>query len=193
MAYNSTSWTTGDTSSTVENDNLKINYKMFGCFDMSVLSNTHHPICATPQGLAYSGDAWNSQLANLGSSTDPGTSLTMTSSTTKHILPCMWYLLDAITIKSGKLITNSDEASSTNTINHHIMSYDIASNGDLSNGVVLADATSECNVTTQASSDLNVISADVSAGKVIICFVENEDGTDDITTNVTLKYIIQGV
>ena len=76
------------------------------------------------------------------------------------------------------------------------MSYDMVadgttSDGDLSNGVVLADgqATSVDRSVTKTT-DLTIQSSSVTSGKVIMCTVENETNTDDINLQVQVKYHI---
>jgi hypothetical protein len=76
------------------------------------------------------------------------------------------------------------------------MSYDMIADGttldgDLSNGVVLADgqATSVDRSVTKTT-DLTIQSSSVTSGKVIMCTVENETNTDDINLQVQVKYHI---
>ena len=46
--------------------------------------------------------------------------------------------------------------------------------------------------TTIKTDTLTIDSASVSSGKVIMAFVENEDGTGDITAQLTIKAHITG-
>jgi len=130
----------------------------------------------------------------LGTGTDPSTSLNSTS-TTDDYTNAIFSVPYNMTIDAVKVLSSSDTDTDT-TLNFHLMSYDMVadgttSDGDLSNGVVLADgqATSvDRNVTK--STDLTIQSSSVTSGKVIACFVENETNTNDINIQVQVKYHI---
>ena len=100
-----------------------------------------------------------------------------------------------MTIDAVKVLSSTDTDTDT-TLNFHLMSYDMVadgttSDGDLSNGVVLADgqATSVDRSVTKTT-DLTIQSSSVTSGKVIMCTVENETNTDDINLQVQVKYHI---
>ena len=130
----------------------------------------------------------------LGTGTDPSTSLNSTTTTddyTNSIFPVPYNM----TIDAVKVLSSTDTDTDT-TLNFHLMSYDMVadgttSDGDLSNGTVLADgqATSVDRSVTKTT-DLTIQSSSVTSGKVIICTVENETNTDDINIQVQVKYHI---
>jgi len=130
----------------------------------------------------------------LGTGTNPSTSLNSTSTTddyTNAIFPVPFN----ITIDAVKVLSSTDTDTDT-TLNFHLMSYDMIADGttldgDLSNGVVLADgqATSVDRSVTKTT-DLTIQSSSVTSGKVIMCTVENETNTDDINLQVQVKYHI---
>ena len=130
----------------------------------------------------------------LGTGTDPSTSLNSTTTTddyTNAIFPVPYNM----TIDAVKVLSSTDTDTDT-TLNFHLMSYDMVadgttSDGDLSNGVVLADgqATSVDRSVTKTT-DLTIQSSSVTNGKVIMCTVENETNTDDINLQVQVKYHI---
>jgi len=130
----------------------------------------------------------------LGTGTDPSTSLNSTTTTddyTNAIFPVPYNM----TIDAVKVLSSTDTDTDT-TLNFHLMSYDMVadgttSDGDLSNGVVLADgqATSVDRSVTKTT-DLTIQSSSVTSGKVIMCTVENETNTDDINIQVQVKYHI---
>jgi len=142
------------------------------------------------------GGAGFSNLAEItgGTGTDPSTSFDKTTTTdeTVHMLFNVPYnmIIDAV-----KVFASTDQDTDC-TLNYHVMSYDMVadgttSDGNLSNGTVLADgqATSvDRNVIK--SIDMTIQSSSVTSGKVIACFVENETNTDDINLQVQVKYHI---
>ena len=142
-------------------------------------------------GLEYGA---NMAERTLGTGTDPSTSLNSTATTddyTNAIFPVPYNM----TIDAVKVLSSTDTDTDT-TLNFHLMSYDMVadgttSDGDLSNGVVLADgqATSVDRSVTKTT-DLTIQSSSVTSGKVIMCTVENETNTDDINIQVQVKYHI---
>ena len=80
---------------------------------------------------------------------------------------------------------------------NHVYSYDLdtsSNHGDLSNGTLLAHIGSSMSATstTIKTDTLTIDSASVSAGKIVVAFVENEGGTGDITSQLNIKYHITG-
>ena len=142
-------------------------------------------------GLEYGA---NMAERTLGTGTDPSTSLNSTATTddyTNAIFPVPYNM----TIDAVKVLSSTDTDTDT-TLNFHLMSYDMVadgttSDGDLSNGVVLADgqATSVDRSVTKTT-DLTIQSSSVTSGKVIMCTVENETNTDSINLQVQVKYHI---
>ena len=135
----------------------------------------------------------SSALAPIGTSTNPDTSLTI-SSTGDDVVNCMWYVMDNITI--DRVVWWSGAGSGTaDTTRCHLMQYDIVSDnsstsGDLSNGTVLADGSDVTNAGNEQSyyQQMTVQSANVDAGKaVFFCF--RKDGTNsDYSLRATIKF-----
>ena len=130
-----------------------------------------------------------------GNSADPATSVTGINSATasKEIVTCQWYIKDAITIDQVRFWSVTDEASSANTVNFHIYSYDCdagndSDGGDLTGGSLHANGTTETRIGYITNGTLTIDDGDVAAGKSIFCFFENEDGTDDTTIQMTIHY-----
>ena len=107
----------------------------------------------------------------------------------------LFYVPANITIDGVRFIVSTDTDTDT-TINVHLYSFDMVnaggtSDGDLSNGTLLANgqATSvDRNVIKTVSASID--SSDVTSGKVLACFVENETNTDDINIRVQVLYHI---
>ena len=142
------------------------------------------------------GGAGFSNLAEItgGTGTDPSTSFDKTTTTdeTVHMLFNVPYnmIIDAV-----KVFASTDQDTDC-TLNYHVMSYDMVadgttSDGNLSNGTVLADGqATSVDRNVLKSTDLTIQSSSVTSGKVIACFVENETNTDDINLQVQVKYHI---
>lgn len=192
MAYNSTSWTTSGTASTVDTAGV-IQYKNFGTHDLSITAGVHNPMIATTLVNGLNATSWAEDTSMFGNGTDPATSLDVSSDGTSYFLvSCLWPLHDSIELSEIKILTSCDQSSGTDTINYHLMKYDIDNVGDLSNGVVLADGTVESNSTTIKSISLTINTSNVtvssSVDNVLILLVENVDSTSDVTANATIKY-----
>ena len=129
-----------------------------------------------------------------GAGTDPDTALDA-GTTTDELVNMLFYVPANITIDGVRFIVSTDTDTDT-TINVHLYSFDMVnaggtSDGDLSNGTLLANgqATSvDRNVIKTVSCSID--SADVTSGKVLACFVENETNTDDINIRVQVLYHI---
>ena len=129
-----------------------------------------------------------------GTGTDPDTTLDA-GTTTDELVTMRFYVPANITIDGVRFIVSTDTDTDT-TINVHLYSFDMVnaggtSDGDLSNGTLLANgqATSvDRNVIKTVSCSID--SADVTSGKVLACFVENETNTDDINIRVQVLYHI---
>ena len=173
------------------NQHVNTQYKDFGMFDLSPVAGTHYPMIGNNMMGSNAGLDFASTTI-LGTGTDPATSVDMSShvSVSTNLVPAFWYLVDAITIDSIRVMGRAD--GSVN-LNFHLFSYDLdtSSNyGDLSNGTLLAHINTSlaCTTTTLKTDELVIDSADVSASKVILATVENETDTSDITTTMNIKY-----
>ena len=154
------------------------------------LANTHHP-------LAFAGDNYNNALTGIpafGTGTDPATSFTTADSNKQmatDIVPCLWYVMDDISIDSVISIEGADNATG-DTTRMHLFSYDFTSGSTsaLSNGTLLAhnnDVTNAGNEQAYTGS-WTVDSAAVSAGKVILAFFRSDSINSDYSVQLTVKY-----
>ena len=129
-----------------------------------------------------------------GTGTDPDTTLDA-GTTTDELVNMLFYVPANITIDGVRFIVSTDTDTDT-PINVHLYSFSMVnaggtSDGNLSNGTLLANgqATSvDRNVIKTVSCSID--SADVTSGKVLACFVENETNTDDINIRVQVLYHI---
>jgi len=150
----------------------------------------------THQFITCGGNGFGASIAEVGggTGTNPNTALDKTT-TTDELVNMLFNVPYNMTIDAVKVFVSTDQDTDC-TINVHLMSYDMVadgttSDGDLSNGVVLADgqATSVDRSVTKTT-DLTIQSSSVTSGKVIMCTVENETNTDDINIQVQVKYHI---
>ena len=193
MAYNSTSWTTdantkaGSTgTNTVGGVTL---YKEFGLFDFSPSAGNHN---AMIELNALSSTSANHTYGNNnigGNGTDPATTLDVDDDgeTPRSLLASMWYIEDNINIDSARVITTAD---GNQAMNFHIMSYDIDTSGNLSNGILLAHIGSSISATasTVKTDTLIIDSSSVSLNKIILSFAEAETDASDISCKMIVKY-----
>ncbi len=179
--------TINNTSTTLATAPINTNQLIFNIdASGSVTSETHY--------MMVSGDASTTEsLVSLGTSTDPST----TVSTVGTMINNMHYLHSAINIDSAHFFAST--GSNTNcTINFHLMSYafnfansDTATNGDLSDGVVVVDHSPSIRFTQ--SDRINSVagtvqSASVAAGRVLVASIENATNTDSISGKVVVNY-----
>jgi len=179
--------------------NVNTQYKFFGMYDMSPADGVHHPLIVNP--IMYDSATWGAGAmngANWGSNgTNPVLSLTVASGS-KTYSAVVWILQDNITIDEVAYIMTADGSASANL---HLMQYNVVTGsgstaGDLSSGVVLAqtgsasDSLSPITIGDDRASNgtLTINQANVDGGKAIVAFVEETDGTDDISVQLSLKY-----
>ena len=133
---------------------------------------------------------------DLGSDANPATTLDVSASgDTNNIVPCLWYLPDAITVMSASVLMGGDAATDS-TLNFHLMSYaiDTSSNfGDLSDGTVVIDSgeISEVDETVIKITTMNGTPADVASGRVILATVESDQNLYKYSVQIIVKYHIQ--
>ena len=154
------------------------------------------PVAGRHYFVPCGGNSFGSHLAETdnGTGTDPATTLDG-GTTTDELVNMLFYVPANITIDGVRFMVSTDQDTDT-TINVHLYSFDMVnaggtSDGDLSNGTLLANgqATSvDRNVIKTVSCSID--SADVTSGKVLACFVENETNTDDINIRVQVLYHI---
>ena len=145
-------------------------------------------------GLGTSEFADNNVETNMGNGTDPYTSIDKGTST-QFFATFLFPVPFNITIDACKSFISS-EADTDIVVNTHLMSYDMVADGttndgNLSNGVVLADGQATAvDRSVLKQTDLTIQSSSVTSGKVIACCVENVTNTDDIHVQVQVKYHI---
>ena len=148
-------------------------------------ANKHYPISF--------GGVFTTGLQDLGTGTNPDTSVTISTSVHK-IITSYWYIMDNITIDRAVWWSGADEATG-DTIRCHLMGYDVDSgngstSGDLSNGVVLADGADITNAGYEQAyyQQMTIQSANVDAGKVILFTFRPDSVNSDFSINATIKY-----
>ena len=152
-------------------------------------ANTHE---ALTFGSANYGVLGNSP--QFGTSTDPATSFTTadsSSSMASDLVPCLWYVPDAISIDSVYHIEGADNATG-DTTRMHLMAYTFTSGSTsaLSSGTVLAHNNDITNAGNEQaySGTWTVDSASVSAGKVVLATFRSDSINSDYSLQVIVKY-----
>ena len=102
--------------------------------------------------------------------------------------------MDNITVDAVSVIGQLMDGTAR-TFNYHLMKYDYdTTTGNLTNGLVIGDATDELSLTTipHVSLSLTGANVDVDSGQVVIAFVESVDVNEVQTTVLmTVKYHIR--
>ena len=164
-------------------------YKNFGVFDISPTAGNHYPLVAMTGMYSLSGATYTP--ISFGTGTDPATRATI-SNVSYTYNPIYWYLHSNITIDAIFVMAS---ANGSTTANFHLFSYDVVTGsgstaGNLSNGTLLAHNGSALTLGDDrvSTTTMTIDSADVAASKVILAFVENIGGTDDVTVQMEVKY-----
>ena len=165
-------------------------YKEFGLYDFSPTQGYHHPMISKNMMFSDSGEDYIGQTAFGSNGTDPVTTLDISGATEADVLVSMWYIQDAMTIDSIRVIATCD---SSNDLNFNVFSYDLdtsSNHGDLSGGTLIAHINTviSATATTVKTDTLVIDSASIAANKIIVVFAENEGGTGDITCQAIIKY-----
>ena len=174
--------------------------KIFAVFELSPVAGTHYSMATQPGLISQDANSdWSSWAGGTG--TNPNTSVTI-NTVQEFVIPTYWFVSSNITIDEVRVLAGCDDAS---TLNFHLMSFSVVTGsgstaGDLSSGVYNAttgttdpDSLSPITVGDDriATSTLTIENADVDSGKVILAFVENVGGTDDVTAQLIVKYHIR--
>lgn len=128
-------------------------------------------------------------VLNLGNSADPLTEITVTSNA-NVVMNCYWYIPSDIRIHKVTVLCASDAAQN---VNYHLMSYDVVSGtgstaGDLSNGTVIADGSTDSSAAKINIQDLTLYNQGfVGMGQIVIGCWETDD-TDDFSGSLNIKY-----
>jgi hypothetical protein len=131
---------------------------------------------------------------DFGTGIDPDDTFTTADTTTQYaseLISMLWYIPDDITIDSVTHFEGADNATG-DTTRMHLKSYTFTSGATncLTAGALLAynsDITNAGNEQPYLSS-WTVDSANVDAGKVVLCFFRNDSINSDYGLNVTIKY-----
>jgi len=177
----------------INQDVVNTQYAYFGVGQVesaSFLTNTHHPIPFQSASFAKGND-----ITAFGTGTDPATSFTTAdgaNTLAAALVPVMWRVPDNITIDEIKHFEGADAASG-DTTRMHLMSYTFNSGatGALTSGAVIANTSAD---NTNAGSeqpylkDWTIGTANVDAGKVLLCFFRSDSVNSDYSISVTIKY-----
>ena len=183
------------TSSLVKTGASQVNaltlYKEMGLYDFSPSLGYHYPLIANTMFIPTGATAFAGDI-DWGNGTDPATSLDVSGLTAQeNAIAVYWYLENNITLDSVRYIATADAAQ---TLNFHLFAYDLdvsTNHGDLSNGVVHANASVSATSTTVKTGTFTLDEEDIDASKVVIGFVENQSGTSDISCSFNIKYHIR--
>tara|TARA_R110002020_G_scaffold418756_1_gene627929 strand:- start:260 stop:844 length:585 start_codon:yes stop_codon:yes gene_type:complete len=191
MAYNSTSWTTDGSTTSVSVGNYSL-YAHFGIGNTessTFVAGYHQPLTFQAANFGASGTP-----PAFGNGTDPATSFTTAESSEQRasdLVPCLWYLHDNIVIDSIVSLEGADTATG-DTTRFHLMSYDIASGSTsaLASGTLLAYSSDVTNAGSEQAykSSWTISSSNVSSGKVILAFLESDSINSDYSVSVSIKY-----
>ena len=155
------------------------------------VANTHYPLAfsSASGGLTATNDV------DFGTSTDPDTTFTTANTDTQYasqLVPMMWRVPDNITIDEIKHFEGADNATG-DTTRMHLMSFtfNTGATGALTSGAVVANTSAD---NTNAGNeqpylkDWTIGTADVDAGKVLLCMFRSDSVNSDYSVSVTIKY-----
>lgn len=168
-------------------------FKEMGLYEFSPgTAGYHYPLIANKVGMQ--GDEALTYDNDWGNGTDPPTSIDMSGlSDPENVIAIYWYLENDITLDSVRYMVRSDGVSET--LIFHLLSYDMdvsSSHGDLSNGVVHANASeSNADFSSLKTGTFTLDTADIDANKVIIGFAEPSSSTDDFSVHFNIRYHIR--
>jgi hypothetical protein len=177
--------------------NVNTQYATFGINatdSASLTANNHYAI---PYQVNSYSDASN--MPTFGTGTDPATTFTTADSNAQRasdIVPLLWRVPDNITIDEIKHFEGADAATG-DTTRMHLMSYTFTSGSTsaLSSGAVIANTSAD---NTNAGSeqaylkDWTINTANVDAGKVLLCMFRSDSVNSDFAISVNIKYHIRG-
>ena len=169
-------------------------YAYFGITSSAAIS----AVAGTHYLIPFSTMTFSSAIIAFGTGADPSTSYDVSANNNGDDLTvCLWYDPDKITVDAVHLLSGGSAASG-DTINIHLLSFDIdkgagVGKGDLSNGAVIAGGADIASLGYE-----NIIyqttaphAADVDAGKVIVASFESNGTNSDYAINITVKYHIR--
>tara|TARA_R100000700_G_scaffold31313_2_gene38424 strand:+ start:1381 stop:1968 length:588 start_codon:yes stop_codon:yes gene_type:complete len=192
MAYNSTTWTTGSSSTSVSTTTQSL-YAYYGVNEAitGFLAGGHYFVPFQPSAPMSSGVI----DVDIGSGTDPDTSFTSANTDTQfsgQISSYIWYLPDNIYIDKIISIQGSDN-NTADTTRMHLMSYDYTANSTsvLTNGAVVgysSDVSVE-NTKTQLT-EWTISTNSISSGKALLATFRKDSGggNGNHSVNIIVKY-----
>ena len=154
----------------------------------SFADDTHHPL---PLFTEYSD---KSNPPAFGTGTDPATTFTTAegnATRSSDLVPCLWYVSDAISIDAVYGLEGADTATG-DTTRMHLFSYTFTSGSTsaLTGGTLLAHNDDVTNAGSEQAylSTFTVDSASVAAGKVILAFFKSDSINSDYSLNIKIRY-----
>ena len=191
MAYNSTSWTTDGSTTSVSVGNYSL-YAYFGTTSGEAAGfNAGYHEALTHDSANYAVGANN---PHFGNSADPATTFTVSDGNgtrSSDLIPCLWFVPDNIIIDSVHSLEGAD-ADASDTTRMHLMSYDFTANTTsiLTNGTLLAYSNDITNAgaTKGYSATWNMSSNSVTANKVVVATFESDSVNSDYSIRLTIKY-----
>jgi hypothetical protein len=173
--------------------NVNTQYANFGISSTNAQSMSADNHYAIPFGMGEYSVAL--QIPTFGTGTDPATTFTTADSNAQRasdIVPLLWRVPDNITIDEIKHFEGADAATG-DTTRMHLMSYTFTSGSTsaLSSGAVIANTSAD---NTNAGSeqaylkDWTINTANVDAGKVLLCMFRSDSVNSDFAISVTIKY-----
>ena len=177
--------------------NVNTQYANFGINSTAAQqfsANNHYAIPFTMNEFSNS-----ISLPTFGTGTDPATTFTTADSNGQRasaIVPLLWRVPDNITIDEIKHFEGADAATGDVT-RLHLMEYTLTSGSTscLSSGAVIANTSAD---NTNAGSeqvylkDWTINTANVDAGKVLLCMFRSDSVNSDFAISVNIKYRIRG-
>ena len=152
-------------------------------------ANTHHPLAFGSNKYGSLGD-----VPSFGTGTDPATTFTTSEGSDTRascLVPCLWYVPDAMSIDSINSIEAADTATG-DTTRMHLMGYSFSSGSTsaLTSGVLLAHNSDVTNAGSEQPylTSWTVDVAAVTAGKVILAFFRSDSINSDYSINIRIKY-----
>ena len=196
MSYSSTSWTTdgltqAGSSGTTTMGGITL-YATFGIGQTEATAfNAGYHELLTFENANYASTGIN---PHLGNDPNPATSFTTSDSTGftgAHLVPCLWYVPDNITIDGVSHLEGADDPTG-DTTRMHLMSYTFTSGSTscLTSGTVLASSSDVTNAGNEQVylSTWTIDNSSVAAGKVIVATFESDSINSDYSLQVRIKY-----
>ena len=165
--------------------------KEMGLYDFSPTAGYHYPLVANNMFIPVNAEPFAGD-SDWGNGTDPATTLDVSGLTQQeNAIAVYWYIENNITLNKVRYHATADGSA---TLNFHLFAYDLdvsSNHGDLSNGVVHANATVDATATTTKTGTFTLDTANIDANKVVIGFVENVTDTSDISVAFNIEYYIR--